>query len=237
MILANDSMVGPFISLRPLLEQLEKHARRRLGPDGLGAVRHSPAVVLPRFLRRRPRRPAAPALLGGHPGRAGEAARSSFGTRSASAGCCATRATSKRRRSRTSTSSGGLRTRSSWDGSVSSSGAFPFLKREILRDPEVAPAGEPAPAVVKRFLGVEVGDWVDDDARAQHDVAACDDSSDGRPAIRRDCASAHPLARLASRPSAVRVPPVDGWPADFDAWVDAGHRSAARRLPGRLEEP
>ena len=39
---------------------------------------------------------------------------------------------------------------------------FPFLKREILRDAAVAPAGQTAPAVVKRLLGIDVNDWVDD---------------------------------------------------------------------------
>jgi lipopolysaccharide biosynthesis protein len=39
---------------------------------------------------------------------------------------------------------------------------FPFLKREILRDPTVAPEGRTAPAVVSRLLGVDVAEWVDD---------------------------------------------------------------------------
>jgi hypothetical protein len=36
---------------------------------------------------------------------------------------------------------------------------FPFLKREILRDPAVAPDGEEAPAVVAEVFGVDVADW------------------------------------------------------------------------------
>ena len=43
---------------------------------------------------------------------------------------------------------------------------FPFLKREILRDPSVAPDGEVAPAVVARLFGADVGAWVDDLDRA-----------------------------------------------------------------------
>jgi lipopolysaccharide biosynthesis protein len=38
---------------------------------------------------------------------------------------------------------------------------FPFLKREILRDPTVAPDGETAPTVVSRLLGIDVAEWVD----------------------------------------------------------------------------
>jgi lipopolysaccharide biosynthesis protein len=37
---------------------------------------------------------------------------------------------------------------------------FPFLKREILRTPEVAPGGDQAPDVVRRMFGVEVKDWL-----------------------------------------------------------------------------
>ena len=37
---------------------------------------------------------------------------------------------------------------------------FPFLKREILRDPSVAPDGESAPAVVEELTGCVVADWV-----------------------------------------------------------------------------
>ena len=37
---------------------------------------------------------------------------------------------------------------------------FPFLKREILRTPEVAPDGDQAPDVVRRMFGVEVKDWL-----------------------------------------------------------------------------
>lgn len=37
---------------------------------------------------------------------------------------------------------------------------FPFLKREILRTPEVAPHGDKAPEVVRRMFGVEVKDWL-----------------------------------------------------------------------------
>lgn len=39
---------------------------------------------------------------------------------------------------------------------------FPFLKREILRDPAVAPAGRSARAVLHRRFGIDVADWVDD---------------------------------------------------------------------------
>ncbi len=39
---------------------------------------------------------------------------------------------------------------------------FPFVKREILRDPSVAPGGETAPAVLSELFGVDVRDWVDD---------------------------------------------------------------------------
>jgi lipopolysaccharide biosynthesis protein len=39
---------------------------------------------------------------------------------------------------------------------------FPFLKREILRTPEVAPGGQHAPDALRRRFGVEVADWVDD---------------------------------------------------------------------------
>jgi lipopolysaccharide biosynthesis protein len=46
---------------------------------------------------------------------------------------------------------------------------FPFLKREILRDPTVAPAGATAPTVVRRLLGIDISDWVDD-AAAQGDA-------------------------------------------------------------------
>jgi lipopolysaccharide biosynthesis protein len=41
---------------------------------------------------------------------------------------------------------------------------FPFLKREILRDPTVAPSGHTAPEVVRCLVGVDVNDWVDDRA-------------------------------------------------------------------------
>ncbi|MGI8663440.1 MAG: rhamnan synthesis F family protein [Acidimicrobiales bacterium] len=39
---------------------------------------------------------------------------------------------------------------------------FPFLKREILRDPDVAPAGRSAPRMVTRLFGVDVAEWVED---------------------------------------------------------------------------
>lgn len=39
---------------------------------------------------------------------------------------------------------------------------FPFLKREILRDPAVAPDGESALSTVRSLYGVDVADWVDD---------------------------------------------------------------------------
>jgi lipopolysaccharide biosynthesis protein len=39
---------------------------------------------------------------------------------------------------------------------------FPFLKREIIRDPAVAPDGQTAPVFVKRLLGADLSDWVDD---------------------------------------------------------------------------
>lgn len=37
---------------------------------------------------------------------------------------------------------------------------FPFVKREILRSPEVAPAGESMPRTVRGLFGVEVEEWV-----------------------------------------------------------------------------
>jgi hypothetical protein len=37
---------------------------------------------------------------------------------------------------------------------------FPFLKREILRDPSVAPDGDQAAAVVEQLTGCVVADWV-----------------------------------------------------------------------------
>lgn len=37
---------------------------------------------------------------------------------------------------------------------------FPFLKREILRDPAVAPGGETAPLVVRQRFGEEIDEWV-----------------------------------------------------------------------------
>jgi lipopolysaccharide biosynthesis protein len=43
---------------------------------------------------------------------------------------------------------------------------FPFLKREILRDPAVAPGGRSAPAVLRRRFGIEVADWVDEELAA-----------------------------------------------------------------------
>jgi lipopolysaccharide biosynthesis protein len=39
---------------------------------------------------------------------------------------------------------------------------FPFVKREILRDPSVAPGGSAVRAVVKRLLAVDVDDWAED---------------------------------------------------------------------------
>jgi lipopolysaccharide biosynthesis protein len=39
---------------------------------------------------------------------------------------------------------------------------FPFVKREILRDPDVVPAGHTVPMYVRRQLGVEVAEWVDE---------------------------------------------------------------------------
>jgi len=38
---------------------------------------------------------------------------------------------------------------------------FPFLKREILRDPAVAPEGTTAPVVLERLLDIDVTEWVD----------------------------------------------------------------------------
>jgi lipopolysaccharide biosynthesis protein len=43
---------------------------------------------------------------------------------------------------------------------------FPFVKREILRDPTVAPGGRSVPAVLRRQLGVEVAEWVDEELAA-----------------------------------------------------------------------
>jgi lipopolysaccharide biosynthesis protein len=39
---------------------------------------------------------------------------------------------------------------------------FPFVKREILRDPSIAPAGRSVPAVLHRRFGIEVSEWVED---------------------------------------------------------------------------
>jgi lipopolysaccharide biosynthesis protein len=39
---------------------------------------------------------------------------------------------------------------------------FPFVKREIVRSPEVAPAGTTMPDVVKHLYGVDIEDWVAD---------------------------------------------------------------------------
>lgn len=39
---------------------------------------------------------------------------------------------------------------------------FPFLKREILRVPSVAPGGRSAPMVLKAMLDIDVHDWVED---------------------------------------------------------------------------
>jgi hypothetical protein len=41
---------------------------------------------------------------------------------------------------------------------------FPFLKREIVRNPSVAPAGEWAPRVLARLYGVVLSEWVEDRA-------------------------------------------------------------------------
>jgi len=41
---------------------------------------------------------------------------------------------------------------------------FPFLKREIIRDPDVAPGGQLAPQVVRELFGAELTDWVEDRA-------------------------------------------------------------------------
>jgi len=41
---------------------------------------------------------------------------------------------------------------------------FPFLKREILRDPSVAPGGGNAPSVLKVMLDIDVHEWVEDRA-------------------------------------------------------------------------
>jgi lipopolysaccharide biosynthesis protein len=38
----------------------------------------------------------------------------------------------------------------------------PFVKREILRDPDVAPGGRSAPGVLRARFGIEVRDWVED---------------------------------------------------------------------------
>jgi lipopolysaccharide biosynthesis protein len=43
---------------------------------------------------------------------------------------------------------------------------FPFVKREILRDPGVAPGGRAVPAELRRRFGVEVAEWVDDEVAA-----------------------------------------------------------------------
>lgn len=37
---------------------------------------------------------------------------------------------------------------------------FPFLKREILRDPSVAPAGVTAPSLIRQLFGEDISEWV-----------------------------------------------------------------------------
>lgn len=39
---------------------------------------------------------------------------------------------------------------------------FPFVKRELLRDPSVGPAAHTVPAVLRRRFGVDVAEWVDE---------------------------------------------------------------------------
>lgn len=39
---------------------------------------------------------------------------------------------------------------------------FPFVKRELLRDPSVAPDAEDAAAVVAELTGCDVADWTRD---------------------------------------------------------------------------
>jgi hypothetical protein len=39
---------------------------------------------------------------------------------------------------------------------------FPFVKREILRDPDVAPAGRSVPFVLQKRFGIDVAEWVDE---------------------------------------------------------------------------
>ena len=39
---------------------------------------------------------------------------------------------------------------------------FPFVKREILRDPSVAPAGRSVRPLLHRRFGIDVADWVED---------------------------------------------------------------------------
>ena len=67
LIIANDSMVGPFVSLRPALEQFESHDGRRMGADGLDVSTASSAVILSRLPGRRPRSKADPEVLGRDP--------------------------------------------------------------------------------------------------------------------------------------------------------------------------
>lgn len=43
---------------------------------------------------------------------------------------------------------------------------FPFVKREILRDPDVAPGGRSAREAVRRRFGVDAAEWVDDEVAA-----------------------------------------------------------------------
>jgi hypothetical protein len=37
---------------------------------------------------------------------------------------------------------------------------FPFVKRELLRDPSVAPDGDEVPAAVQDLIGLDVADWI-----------------------------------------------------------------------------
>lgn len=45
-----------------------------------------------------------------------------------------------------------------WDALLEA--GFPFLKRELIRDPRVAPAGERAPGRIRAMFGEEVADWL-----------------------------------------------------------------------------
>jgi lipopolysaccharide biosynthesis protein len=113
-------------------------------------------------------------------------------------------------------------------------GGFPFLKREILRHPAVAPAGHSAPSVVKRLLDVEVSEWVDD--RPQEGKPVTDMSNRAEHVVAGHVSRIRQVLRPRTRWRAWRgrlmsvvTPPVSVWPADFGEWI---RRARGPRLGG-----